>query len=332
MEESSYSKKTAKWRLFFLILGLALFALLVFRLDPATLWKYLQKVGPRFLWILALAGLWYGFYALAWELFLKKLSRQVSLWEVFKIKVAGEAINSVTPLSWGGGDPMRILMLKEHISFPEGAASVVVDRTLNNLALALFMILGVALACFTLPQPASWAGGLVAVLVLIVFVSVFVFVRSHQGLFQFAIDTLKFFRLKKNFSEKTLRHVAEIDGHISRFYRLNRKAFSLSFLFHFLGRLCAVAEIYLAARFLEFPLGLRDSYLLGSLTVIVNLVFVFIPGSLGVMEGAFAGVFALLNLDPAIGTSLQIIRRLRMLIWTAVGFFFMSRMNRKVPR
>jgi len=309
--------------------GLALFAILVIRLKPATLWQYLNRVGFNIIWILLLGGVWLGCYTLAWELFLKKINRNIGFWEVFKMKTAGEAINNMTPLSWGGGDPMRILWLKEHIPFAEGTASVVVDRTLNNLALALFMVIGIAMAFMTLPLSPALQISLIAVLALIVGVSVFLFVRSHEGLFQFFLDLLKKLRLKKNISEKTQAHVAEIDGIISRFYRENRAAFLLAFLLHFLGRLCGVLELYLIGMFLQFPLTIGASYLLASLTVVINLLFVFVPGTMGVMEGAFAGLFALLHLDPAIGTSLQIVRRIRLLFWAAVGFFFMSRFRAK---
>ncbi|HCU26019.1 MAG TPA: hypothetical protein DF383_13460, partial [Deltaproteobacteria bacterium] len=107
--------------------------------------------------------------------------------------------------------------------------------------------------------------------------------------------------------------------------------FAAAFTLHFFGRICGVIEIYLAARFLGHPFSLVDSYLLASLTVIVNMIFVFVPGAMGVMEGAFAGIFVLLKLDPAVGTSIQIVRRARMLFWTALGFVFISRMRKKEP-
>ncbi|HKY64468.1 MAG TPA: flippase-like domain-containing protein [bacterium] len=314
-------------RQFFFLLGLALFVYLVVRLKPAVLLEYLRTVGWNFGWILLVSLFWYLAYALAWEIFLKNLSRRVRLWDILKIKVAGEAINSITPLSWGGGDPARILMLKDHIPVTEGTASVVVDRTLNNLAIALFMLIGVVITLVKFPLSPTLEIGLPLVLLIFVGASVFLYYRSHEGLFAFILDLLKKLRIKKTFSEKTENQVREIDGHISRFYKMNRKGFLAAFALHFFGRLCGVAELYLAARFLGHPLAWLDAYLLASVTVIINMVFVFVPGTLGVMEGAFAGIFALLKLDPAVGTSIQIVRRTRMLFWTAAGFVIMARMR-----
>jgi uncharacterized protein (TIRG00374 family) len=278
---------------------------------------------------LLVSSVWYFAYALAWEIFLKGLSQRVHLWQIFKIKVAGEAINSITPFSWGGGDPARVYLLKNHIPLNEGAASVVVDRTLNNFAAVLFMLIGIVITLVKFSLPTELKVGLPIVLILILLGSVFLYSRSHEGLFQFLLDALKFLRLKRNFSEKTLKNVSEIDRHISHFYKTNRWGFLAAFSLHFFGRLCGVVEIYLAAIFLGHPLHLMDSYLLASMTIVVNMVFVFVPGSLGVMEGAYAGAFALLNLNPAVGTSIQIVRRVRMVFWTAMGFLFMSQMKHK---
>ncbi|MCE9624868.1 MAG: flippase-like domain-containing protein [Deltaproteobacteria bacterium] len=314
-------------RQFFFLLGLAFFVYLVIKLKPLVLLEYLKTVGWNFLWILAVSSVWIVAYSLAWEIFLKNLSKRVNLWDIFKIKTSGEAINTITPLGWGGGDPARILMLKDHIPVNEGTASVVVDRTLNNLAIALFMLIGVLVTFIRFTLPPVLKVGLPVTLFIIVGVSAFLYYRSHEGLFLFFLDLLKKLRIKKEFSEKTLKNVQEIDGHISRFYKMNRKGFAMAFTLHFIGRLCGVAEIYLAARFLGHPFSMIDSYLLASMTVIINMIFVFVPGALGVMEGAFAGIFALLHLDPAVGTSIQIVRRTRMLFWTAIGFVFMAQMK-----
>lgn len=314
---------------FFFFLGLALFAYLIYKIKPAVLYEYLSQVGPKFIFIILLSSVWYWAYALAWEIFLKNLSNRVHLWQIFKIKICGEAMNSVTPFSWGAGDPGRVYLLKTHIPVTEGTASVVVDRTLNNLAIALFMLIGILITFLKFDLPAELKIGLPIALSVIIGGSLFLYIRSHEGLFEFLLDILRKLRIKRNFSEKTLQNVAEIDHHISHFYKMNKKGFFLAYGLHFFGRLMGVVEIYLAASFLGHSLSMLDSYLLASMTVIVNMIFTFVPGSIGVMEGAYTGVFAMLHLDPAIGTSIQIIRRARMVFWVAIGFIFMAQMKQK---
>lgn len=320
----------ARLRIIFFFLGLGLFGLLVIRLNPSTLWDYLQNLGPNFLWILAISCSWYLAYAWAWEIFLKNLSNRVKFWNIFKIKISGEAINSVTPLSWGGGDPVRIYLLKNHIPMNEGTASVVVDRSLNNLAIALFMFFGILLTLYYIPLPNSWRWGLLGTLVALIAGGLFLYLRSKEGLFEFFLDLLKTLRIKRHFSEATWQRVREIDRHIAHFYKWNKRGFLLAFLLHFLGRIGGVVEIFLAAKFLAGGISFLDSYLLASMTIVINMLFVFIPGSVGVMEGAYAGIFGLLGQNPALGASIQIVRRLRMVFWVAVGFLFLGPLRGRV--
>ncbi len=125
------------------------------------------------------------------------MSQYVKLWDIFKIKTAGEAVNSITPLGWGGGDPARILMLKDHVPVIEGTASVVVDRTLNNLAIALFMVIGVLITFIRFDLPPVLEIGIPISLLIILTVSIFMYYRSHEGLFTFFLDLLKKLRIKK---------------------------------------------------------------------------------------------------------------------------------------
>jgi len=316
-------------RQFFFLLGLLLFALLIYRLNPRDLWQHLQTIGYKFIFILLVSFLCYLFYSWAWEIFLKGLSKRVRYGDILKIKIVGEAVNFITPLSWGGGDPVRILLLKDHIPVNEGTASVVVDRTLNNLAVALFMLIGVFFTFLNFTLPPSLEIGLPLGLAVILLGSAFLYVRAHEGLFQFFLDLAVKLRLKKSFSEATLKNVAEIDGHISRFYKMNKAGFVAAFGLHFLGRLCAVAEIYLAAWFLGQALTWTESYLLASMTVLVNMIFVFVPGGIGVLEGAFAGIFAVMHRDPAVGGAIQIVRRLRMVFWIVVGLILMAMLKKQ---
>jgi uncharacterized protein (TIRG00374 family) len=334
MKSFTSKLKARHLRTFFFILGLALFAYLVFKLDPGKLWVELRKIGFNFFWILIPTLLSYVAYALAWEIFLRGTyprASGLSLGHIFKIKVSGEAVNSITPLSWGGGDPVRIYLLKAHVPVNAGTASVVVDRTLNNLAVALFMIVGVLMAFIKFKLPLELKLGLLTTACFILGVSVFFYIRSHEGLFEYFLDVLKKLRIKRHFSEKTTQRVQEIDRHISEFYRNNRPGFYKAFGLHFFARLQSPIEIYLVAKFMGFPLSFVECYLLGSMTILVNMIFVFVPGTFGVMEGAYAGAFSLFHLDPIVGASIQIIRRIRMLLWTALGFFFMFRLRHQDP-
>lgn len=315
-------KKTL--RTFFFLLGVVIFAFLVHRLGPTLLWEHLVKIGFNFVWLILLSGTWFLLYAGAWDVFLREVSKRVHFWILFRLRVCGETISHLTPLSWGGGDPFRIYLIKEHIPLDEGAASVVVDRTLNNFATALILMGGIFITLLIFPLDNTLRIGLGGFWVLLIFGVLFLYLRSKEGLFEFALDLLKRLRIKKSFSEKTVAQVRRVDRHIAQFYRRSHGVFFLAFSLHLLGRLAGVLEIYLAAYFLDYPLTLLESYLLTTMTIVLNTVFIFIPANIGILEGAYAGVFGLLGQDPVIGAAIQIVRRLRMVFWILVGFIFLG--------
>lgn len=312
----------------FLLIGLALFAFLIYRLKPAFLIANLRTVGWKFIYILAISFCGLLAHTLAWMVFLKNFAK-VRFRDVLKIKLAGEAISNLTPLTWAGGDPARILMLKNHIRLSDGTASVVVDRTLNGLGVALFMIIGIFITFIKFSLPTTLKVGLLVALSVMIAASSFFYVRSHEGLLEFFLDLMKKLRIKSHFSEKTVATVQRIDASIANFYRMNKKGFFVALGLHFSGKICSVFEIMIAGSILGHGVSFLESYVLLSMTVVVNMIFSFVPGSIGVLEGAFAGSFALVNLNPVTGTSIQILRRLRMLFWTGVGFVFAALIKRK---
>ena len=61
----------------------------------------------------------------------------------------------------------------------------------------------------------------------------------------------------------------------------------------------------------------------------VNAVFAFVPGAIGVMEGAYSGMLYLLHIDPAIGITIQIAKRMRAAFWILLGLLFLGAHDRQ---
>ena len=128
-----------------------------------------------------------------------------------------------------------------------------------------------------------------------------------------------------------LRVKAErIDANISRFYRDHKARFALAMLFHAAGWLLGACETFVILRALEPETGFGVAFLITSLTVIINGLFFFMPSSIGVLEGGQVFLFMTLGLDPAMGLSLGIAKRMRKVIWISVGWLLLTRMSREV--
>jgi hypothetical protein len=88
--------------------------------------------------------------------------------------------------------------------------------------------------------------------------------------------------------------------------------------FHALGVLEIHVTLWLLSGRTAWP-PLLTSFIFESANRLITVVFKFIPLRLGVDEAGTAFFAGLLGLDTHIGVSLGLIRKFRILVWSAVG-------------
>ena len=98
--------------------------------------------------------------------------------------------------------------------------------------------------------------------------------------------------------------------------------------FHSLGWLLGACETFVILRALGANIDFAVAFLITSLTVIINSLFFFMPSSIGVMEGGQVFLLATLGLNPAIGLSLGIVKRMRKIFWISVGRLFLTHLSK----
>lgn len=262
---------------------------------------------------------WYFLQSFAWWRVIKDDERQIGLWPIFLVKITGEAVNTITPISIAGGDPYRIYLLQKKISGTSSAASVIVDRTVHTIGIFMLLVLSLGLAWLRLPLPPEWRFAMPLVLVVFLALLLVLVAGQRKGLFA----TLGRVAAKTGFQKRRFAlwqtKLAELDANIGAFYKKHPLHFFEILFLHFLSRVLGAVEIYLIAQFLELPVGFDHALFLASLTVLINTVFVFIPGSLGVMEGGYGALFYLLKMSEAHGVAIQLVRRLRTFFWVFLG-------------
>jgi len=304
--------------------------MLVRKIGMATILANIRELGWYFLPILCISGLGYILYTAAWMQFLRRLSDGIGFLDLFRIKIAGEAVNTMTPANFIGGDPMRIYLLKKDFPVSEGAASVVVDRTLHSAATLFTILLGIVVAFLTFDHLSSNIKfGVPIVLIISCAFMIFVLFHQRRGFFGLLLNLCRRLKIKREFSEGTVRRFMALDGHIVDFYESNHRGFLIALTYHIVGRLLGVAEIYAIGRVVSDDFTFFAALMLAALAPMINAVFTFIPGAIGVMEGAYSGMLYLMHLDPAVGITIQIAKRLRATFWIFLGLIFLGAHNRR---
>lgn len=305
---------------FFFLIGLTLLYQLVKKVGVDEILATFHKLDWKILYILILPVTWYSIQTLAWYRVLCFDGQKTSFWRVFLAKIAGEAVNTVTPLGFAGGDPVRIYLLQMDTSKTASTASVVIDRTMQTLGIVLMFLTTLIMAWLYLPLPRQWRTLLPLITVgFILLCWGLVRLQHRGGTFVFLSQTLGRFGVRPEKLKAITETMSSLDKSISAFYKRSHTHFFEILFYQYLGRLLGVLEITLIAHLLGYPITFTHGLFLSSLSVLINIIFVFIPGSMGIMEGGYGAVFHLLKLNPAMGIAIQLFRRIRTFFWIFLG-------------
>jgi len=229
-----------------------------------------------------------------------------------------------------GGDPVRLYFLQKKMPGSLSAASVVLDRTMQTLAVVLFLFVGLGAAWALLDLPPAWRFTFPLLTLLLAIGLWFLIHGQRKGIFDFISRILTKLGIRRHLTDSFQKNIEVLDERISRFYRHDHKRFIAVLGLHFLGRLLGVVEIFLIASLLSISLPLSGALFLASLSILVNMLFVFIPGSMGVMEGAYGALCALMGIPLISGVAIQLVRRVRTLFWISIGLVFMLLYSRSI--
>ncbi|MGY8822828.1 MAG: lysylphosphatidylglycerol synthase transmembrane domain-containing protein [Candidatus Latescibacterota bacterium] len=313
-------------------LGLLFLGYLVGALGPSEVWRNFVVLKWTFPLVLLLALSWHITNSIAWSFAFAPDQKRPRLRSLFMAKLAGEAVNQLTPLANLGGEPLKAYLLKREAPASSGLAAVVINKAAQILTGLVFTTLGLSLVFFywdlPLAIPLAIKVGLVSLLGLAGLLLLLLW-KKQQQLFSSIMRVLSKFGMHTAVLEERMAKAARIDASISHFYREHKKRFFLVLLFHSFGWLLGACETYVILRTLEASINFPVAFLITSLTVIINSLFFFMPSNIGVLEGGQVFLLTTLGLNPAIGLSLGIAKRMRKTFWIFVGWLFLTHLSRQ---
>ncbi len=306
----------------FLVIGAALLGVIVWQTDLAELARLIIQVGWGIGLLLALYFAAFLVDTVTWHLTLPSLP-QSALWlyRLFLARLAGEAFNNATPGASLGGEPVKAVLLKKcyEVDYGEGIASLILAKTINVIALVLFLALGLV---FILRSDVLPGGYKLAAVI---------------GLGAFGLGVLGFFAVQRfrvaswtgqwlargalfRGLAKAMDQIRRMDERLVTFYTAHGKRFAWALGLAWLNWAIGVVEIYYTMIFLGHPLTLAEAWILETAAQLVRAGSFFIPASIGVQEGAFLLVGAAITGSPTLGLAAGIVRRVREILWIAWGF------------
>ncbi|MCY3763706.1 MAG: lysylphosphatidylglycerol synthase domain-containing protein, partial [Gemmatimonadetes bacterium] len=131
-----------------------------------------------------------------------------------------------------------------------------------------------------------------------------------------------------DFAARQMDRAVRTDAGIGRFYGEHKPRFALVMFFHALGWMLGACETWVILEVLGAGTNFEIAFLITALTVLINSLFFFMPSNIGVLEGGGVFLFITLGLNPALGLSLGIVKRMRKIVWISIGWLFLTYLGR----
>jgi len=253
-----------------------------------------------------------------WQTLIRRPQRP-SFVRMLQVVWIRESVNSMLPVARVGGEIVSYRLLRRWgVQPPTAVASLIVDMQLTVISQLLFTMVGIGFLFAhahsdTLRLAGQLAWGVVVLTPLLV---LFALVQ-HASPFERLTRALN--HLTSGKLATLVGQSAHIDEGIKRIWR--RRGVVLRYLFVWQPLQCFATslEIWLALYFLRAPVSFTQAVVIESLIQAVSSAAFFVPGGLGVQEGAFIVIGGALGIDPATCLALAGARRIRDLLMFVPG-------------
>ncbi len=295
-------------------LGIVLFAWAVQRVGVDALLEAVRRVGWGIVVIFAIGGLRFAVRAQCWRWCLPR-GVPLDFPHAFAAFLAGDALGNVTPLGLLASEPTKVLLTRHRLATFDAAAALTLENILYTFSVMAMIAFGVCLLLLTVTVPPAIWWSAVGALVTIATMALVALAMLRAPI-----------RASAHARSSWRGRFARLRAEVSRFAverpRRLVEVFALQILFHAL----AVWETYLT---LEWLMGAQSpsavqAVLFETVNRLTTVLFKFVPFRLGVDEAASGAAASLFAVTAAAGVALAVIRRARVLFWSALGLVLIA--------
>jgi hypothetical protein len=290
---------------------------------PKAIAQSLAGVGIGILPILAISFARFVLRSYAW---LALLDARVPLASAVAATISGDALGNLTPLSLAASEPAKAVYLRGRLDTTHALAALTAENFFYTISIALYIALGALAMLLALDVPAWARQGGIAVLAgvgILLLLAGWIAWRRPAALSAIVA------RLPFPAVARWVDHVREFE---TRTYGSTRpgaaplaRLAAAELAFHVLS----FAELWLTLKLLTGESHPLQALLFDSLSRAINVVFKPVPMRLGVDEASATGFAAVIGIRPEIGLLTALVRRVRMLIWGAVGLGIWAQRHRQ---
>ncbi len=302
-------------------LGLALFVYAIRHAGAGAVADGITRLGWAFAAVVALGGLRFAARAAAWLRCLER-GHRLRLRDVFPAVVAGDALGNLTPLGVIVSEPAKALLLRRRAPLGRTLPALAVENLFYTLSAVLVIAGGLAALPFLLQAPGRlWLlTTVVCVALAALLAGAHWVIRSRVPVGSALLAWLHGRGIAPRLAARGAERARAIEDRMHALYPRTWSDLVPVALLELAFHACAVVEIFLVlALIAPRQPTLLDAFVLESTNRLIAAVFRFVPLRIGVDEAGTGLLADLLAFGTAAGVTLAIVRKGRMLVWTALG-------------
>lgn len=307
------------------VIGIGLFAYFIYSVGVNEILEGVGKIGfGGFTIILAIYFTRICTRAFAWKLSVSE-PHKLDLRDTVPAVIIGEAMSSMIPLGILISGTTKAVAVRNRVPLVVGFSSIATENLFYSLVTSLLIIFGAISFLRTFELERGWIISidvLIGVLIFLLLLGILMVIRQWH--FASSLCNWLYNRhIGRTFLENGRLQVLLFENLIYGFYRKYPKRFLpimlLQIAFHALG----VLEVwFILSKISEAVPSVFTAFLLESVSRLITIVFKLIPFVIGVDEAGAQFITETLAIGAGVGIMLAIIRKGRILFWTAVGLLF----------
>lgn len=310
------------------LFGIGLFGFLVYSIGFREIVDGIGRFGfAGFAVILTIYFVRICARAYAWKLSVHD-PYHLSIKDTIPAVVIGEAMSSTIPLGILISGTSKAVAVRGRLPLVAGLSSVATENLFYSLVTGIYLMIGAAVLLRGYAVDESL---IITINVLIISLcstltlGILMVIRQWH----FASEVCERF-YQWGYLRKVLENgrldVRLFENLIYGFYRRHPNRFLPICLLEASYHLLGIAEVwYILNRLSDTNPGLLTAFLMESVSRLVTIVFKLVPFNIGVDEAGAQFVGQAVSLAAGIGVTLAIIRKGRILFWTAVGWILIAK-------
>lgn len=297
------------------------------------IYKYWNPVSE------SLSGVGWGFFLIvALNLtrhFLRALSMYVAVapeqrtfkyrWAV-AARLGGDAVSVLTFTGPFLGDATKAVLLRKNVPLTHGASAVIIDNILYYATVLIVILCGIGTFLFLYGSRGKVMSDVllgIVIVALLLFVAVMIAIRFRVTPVTRLINVLDRRHLAPKFIVRRQHNILEVENNVYEFYTTRKadffKVFGISMFVHAVS----VTEVFLALKLLRLDSTVAAAFIIEGMTKIINVVFSFVPGTIGVYEVGNLVILESLGYAAEKGITLGLVRHGAIFFSTFIGILIL---------